>query len=251
MEQDVVKLLYPDPQIALVIMQDVVNKNTFTKELIYGLIEKFTEAEKNENCKVIILTGYGNYFACGGTKEDLIRISEGKIDFTDSAGERNMYSLPLDCKLPVISAMQGHALGGGFALGLFADFVLMAKESVYQASFMKYGFTPGFGATGIFPQKLGIALAEEILLTAKAFRGEELSKRGIPFAVYKRDQVLEHAIELARDISKKPKDSLILLKAHLVASIKEALPEIIQKELAMHDRTFHKKEVIACINNLY
>lgn len=251
MAQEVVKLVYPNPQIALVIMQDTVNKNTFTNELISGLLEKFTEAENNEACKVIILTGYGNYFASGGTKEDLIRISEGEIDFTDSARDRNMYSLPLDCKLPVISAMQGHAIGGGFALGLFADFVILAREGVYQASFMKYGFTPGFGATAIFPLKLGIALAEEILITAKVFRGEELSQRGIPFAVYKKTEVLEQAMELAQCIAEKPRESLILLKEHLVANIREQLPRTIQKELEMHAKTFHNQEVIDRIKDLY
>lgn len=251
MEEEVVKLIYSKPDIALIVMQDTKNKNTFTKQLISGLVDKFTEAENNEKCKVILLTGYGNYFASGGTKEDLIHISEGKIAFTDAGTSRNMYSLPLDCKIPVIAAMQGHAIGGGLALGLFADFVLLGRESVYQASFMKYGFTPGFGATCIFPEKLGIALAEEFLLAAKTFRGEELSKRGVPFPVYPRNEVLEQAMALAEVLAEKPRESLILLKSHLVDGIRKKLPGIIEKELEMHDKTFHNAEVIERIQKLY
>ncbi|PLC14255.1 hypothetical protein BV582_19390 [Bacillus paralicheniformis] len=59
-------------------------------------------------------------FASGGTKEDLILIQEGKVNFDESPGEKNIYSLSLDCRIPVIAAMQGHAIGGGLAFGMFA-----------------------------------------------------------------------------------------------------------------------------------
>lgn len=89
----------------------------------------------------MILTGYGHYFASGGTQEGLLRIQQGITKFT----EDRMYSLALECDIPVISAMQGHGIGGGFVMGLFSDFVILSKESVYTANFMKYGFTPEWG----------------------------------------------------------------------------------------------------------
>lgn len=251
MKNSVVKIIYVKPEIALIVMEDRENKNTFTGELIDGIVKRFTEAENNPECKVIILTGFDSYFATGGTKEDLIAINEGHIKFTDSAGEKNVYSLPLECKLPVIAAMQGHAIGGGLALGLFGDFVIMSRESVYSASFMKYGFTPGFGATCIFPEKLGIALAEEFLITARTFRGEELAKRGIPFEVCSRADVVNRAVEMAETVADKPRDSLILLKEHLTEGIRNKLPAVIEKELLMHDLTFHHPEVTDRIRRLY
>ena len=50
----------------------------------------------------------------------------------------------------------------------------MSKESVYSAIFMKYGFTPGAGATLIFPEKFGASLGQEILFSGKNYSGEEL-----------------------------------------------------------------------------
>ncbi|TWK83402.1 hypothetical protein CHCC20331_0578 [Bacillus paralicheniformis] len=47
-------------------------------------------------------------------------IQEGKVNFDESPGEKNIYSLSLDCRIPVIAAMQGHAIGGGLAFGMFA-----------------------------------------------------------------------------------------------------------------------------------
>lgn len=252
MSNHVVSLEYVKEEIALIRMHDEENKNTFTQELISGIIECVEEAESNKNCKCIVMTGFGNYFATGGTKDALLAIQEGRNSFLDAtSGGKNVYSIPLICKIPVISAMQGHAIGGGLAMGLFSDFVFMARESVYTASFMKYGFTPGFGSTCIFPEKLGLVLGTEFLMTAKTYRGVELEKRGIPFKVYPRNQVLDKALEFAELLAEKPRKSLELLKARLTEEIREKLPKAIEKELSMHDETFHLPEVKENILKLY
>src|SRR5215470_7764173 len=205
-----------EPGIVQVTMQDRAHKNAFTLELIVGLMRAFEAIRANPDYKVVILTGYDNYFATGGTREGLLGLYEGKGQFTDA----NLYSLALDCKLPVIAAMQGHGIGGGFVLGLFADFIILSRESVYTTNFMKYGFTPGMGATYIVPKKLGFSLAEELLLTAANYRGAELEKRGLPFPVLPREKVMSYALELARQLAEKPRVSLITLKEHLVAPLR-------------------------------
>ncbi len=228
-------------------MQDKTNKNTFSTELIGGLIDAFASIGMQTQYKVAILTGYDTYFSSGGTQEGLLSISEGTVKFTD----RDIYSLALNCPIPVISAMQGHGIGGGFVMGMFADFVIFSRESVYTTNFMKYGFTPGMGATFILPKKLGIPLATEMMLTAKTYRGEELQKRGIPFPVLPREQVMEYALELAATLAEKPRVSLVTLKDHLVAPLREELPSVIDKEATMHEKTVHQPEVKDRIKALF
>ncbi len=228
-------------------MQDKVHKNTFSEELTRGLVEAFEKVKTRTDYKAVILTGYDSYFACGGTQEGLLYLSEGKGKFTDT----NLYSLALDCPIPVISAMQGHGIGGGFVMGLFADFVILGRENIYTANFMKYGFTPGMGATLILPQKLGISLAEEMLLAARTYRGEDLQKRGIPFPVLPREEIAEYALETAYALAEKPRISLITLKDHLVANLREELPKVIDQEVAMHEKTFHQPEVRDRIKSLF
>ncbi|ATQ76812.1 enoyl-CoA hydratase [Massilia violaceinigra] len=225
--------------IVQVTMQDRVNKNTFTDGLIGGLTAAFADIGARQDCKVVILTGYDSYFSSGGTQEGLRDLFEGKMKFTD----KDLYSLALNCPIPVIAAMQGHGIGGGFVMGMFADFVILARESIYTANFMKYGFTPGMGSTFILPQKLGISLAGEMMLTASTYRGEELHKRGVPFPVVARDKVLEQALELARTLAEKPRFSLVTLKDHLVFPLRKQLAAFIEDEIAMHALTFHQPEV--------
>lgn len=252
MSKEVVKLEYVRKDIAIIKMQDEENKNTFTEEFVGELVVCFEQAERNENVKCIIMTGFQNYFATGGTKDALLAIQEGKNNFLDaSSGSKNVYSIPLTCRVPVIAAMQGHAIGGGLAMGLFADFVILSRESIYTASFMKYGFTPGFGSTCIFPAKLGMSLGTEILMTAKVYHGADLERKGVPFDVYPRQEVLDRAIELAALLAEKPKKSLEILKARLTEKVRAELPEAIEKELHMHDETFHLDEVKQNIIKLY
>jgi polyketide biosynthesis enoyl-CoA hydratase PksI len=242
-----VELRFVDRHVLQIRMQDRASKNTFSEALTQGLIDGFAQVEREPDCKVVILTGYDSYFASGGTQEQLLKLSDGRAAFTDRA----LYSLPLVCPVPVISAMQGHGIGGGFVLGMFADLAVLARESIYTTNFMRYGFTPGMGATFILPQKLGIALATEMMLTANTYRGEELQQRGLLFPVVPREKVVAHALDIAGALADKPRVSLVALKAHLTAHLRAGLPGTVAEEVAMHAITFAQPEVKARIATLF
>lgn len=245
--QDVVKLLYPEPTIAQVIMEDRQFKNTFSAELINGLMQVFEEIKHRPEIKVVVIQGYENYFCCGGTQEELIKILEGEVTFTDLA----FYRLLLDCEVITISAMQGHALGGGLAFGCFADFIVLGEECIYSTNFMKYGFTPGMGATYIVPNKLGELLGNEMLFSARNYFGTELKQRGVSARIVKKQDVVSTALTLARELIDKPLTSLKILKQHLTKKIKFELLSIIESELAMHAISFKQPEVRNKIEMLF
>jgi polyketide biosynthesis enoyl-CoA hydratase PksI len=249
MSDPIVEFTEMEDGVVQIRMQDRAHKNTFTNELIDGLTAAFARIAAGPRYKAVVLTGYDSYFSSGGTQEGLRDLFEGKFRFTD----KDLYSLPLNCPVPVVAAMQGHGIGGGFVMGMFADLVVLARESIYTANFMKYGFTPGMGSTFILPRKLGLVLAEEMMLGAGSYRGEELHRRGVPFAVLPRENVLPHALELARSLAQKPRLSLVTLKSHLVAPLRQELQGFIDQEVAMHELTFHQAEVKerieACFGN--
>ncbi|MEM6734983.1 MAG: polyketide synthase [Bacteroidota bacterium] len=246
MEQ-VVQLTELGDGIVQLTMQDKDSRNTFSKSLIQGIMESFEEIRQNTSLKVVILTGYDSYFCCGGTKEELFAIYNKEIGFNDL----NFFTHPLDCEIPVISAMQGHGIGGGLAFGCYADFIILGRENIYTANFMKYGFTPGMGSTYLLPLRFGTIVGNELLFTAENYRGGELQERGIPQKVVPKSQVLEEAIKLAKSLAEKPRLSLVTLKAHLSREIRATIAQIIDMELKMHDITFHQPEVKARIEDLF
>lgn len=74
---DVILLDYYSDEIARIELHDEKSHNTFSNEFIEGLYEVFEEIKQNESVKVVVLHGYGNYFCCGGTKEQLLSIAQG------------------------------------------------------------------------------------------------------------------------------------------------------------------------------
>ncbi len=101
--------------------------------------------------------------------------SSGDTQFTD----RRIYSLPLECPLPVIAAMQGHAIGAGWALGMFSDVALFAEEGVYHSSYLELGFTPGQGDAR-FPYRLGERLGHEVLFYSRGRSKGAISESRAP-----------------------------------------------------------------------
>jgi enoyl-CoA hydratase/carnithine racemase/thioesterase domain-containing protein len=236
-DNPVVDIKELEPGIVQLTMNDRNSKNTFSLELIMGLTKAFEKIEADPKNKVIILTGYDSYFCCGGNKDGLSVIHEGKVKLT----EVNVYRLPLDCKLPVIAAMQGHGIGSGLCLGLFSDFIFMSRESTYTCNHMKMGFTPADGATLILPEKLGKNIATEMLFTGNRMRGSELEARGITIPILKRNEILPAALKLAQDLAGAPREALTLLKEHMVASLREKTSDFVDKEWAMQEKTFVSK----------
>ncbi len=236
-----VSLHEPRPGILQVTMQDRLNKNTFSEAILKGLADAFAAIGRSPTCKAVILTGYDTYFCSGGTQEALMAL-QGSPDrrFTDVS---ITYQLALECPVPVIAAMQGHGIGGGLVMGLYCDFVILSRESVYSANFMRYGFTPGMGGTLIVPHKLGQALGMEMLMTGSNYRGADLERRGVGFPVVPRAEVMDHALRLAEVLVEKPRTSLVTLKRHLNQPILQALPTTISNEVEMHAQTFHQPEV--------
>ena len=220
--------------IVLVSLHDRQAKNMFSPELVAGLKEAFALIEQRAVDKVVVLTGYDSYFASGGTRETLLAIQQGQVQFTDE----KTFQLPLECPLPVIAAMQGHAIGGGWSFGMFADFALLSQESRYVSPYMGYGFTPGAGATLVFPQRIGYDLARETLLTAQEFSGEALKVRGIRVPVVARREVLSRALELAQRLTCHSREQLIQWKHEQTRSLRELREATYAGEVAMHEQTF-------------
>ncbi|MEO8378059.1 MAG: SDR family NAD(P)-dependent oxidoreductase, partial [Acidobacteriota bacterium] len=215
-------------------MHDRQAKNQFSEAFVDGVAEAFAHIEQTPSYRVVVLTGYDHYFASGGTKESLLAIQAGQARFTDT----RIFQLPLDCSIPVIAAMQGHGIGAGWTLGMFADLAILSEESHYVSPYMDYGFTPGAGATWVLADKMGRDLAGESLWTGRPFTGSELRQRGLKLPIMPRAEVEPAAMKLARRIARSSRESLIALKRTWTSDVHELLEETYRRELAMHEETF-------------
>ncbi|GAB7536568.1 hypothetical protein BGC_27860 [Burkholderia sp. 3C] len=222
-----------DDGVAVVRMVEHEHRNMFTPRLMRDLLDAFERIARSADFKVVVLTGHGRYFACGGTREGLEDLQRGDGRFTDL----KIYSLPFDCELPVISAMQGHAIGAGWSLGMFGDLRLFGAEAVYHSNYLRFGFTPGAGATLVFPDRLGDELGREVLFSAREYKGRELARRGVA-TVLPAAQVVPRAMEIAHGLARAPRAELLRAKAAQRVRLGARLERVFERELAMHETTF-------------
>ena len=220
-------------------MADVPGRNAFSEPFVTDLELALGTVCNSRSVKVLVLTGLSDVFASGAPKELLARLARGEVVPTDIMLSKAV----LDVPVPTIAAMQGHATGGGLALGLCADILLMAKESRYGASFMNMGFTPGMGMTRLLEHVFSPAIAQELLYTGQFRRGAEfIGSAGVNY-ILPRAEVCAKAFDVASQIAEKPRCSLELLKRTLSMGRRQLFEESRTIEAMMHSISFMQKEV--------
>ncbi len=221
--------------IAWLKMDDIAGKNVFSHEFIHDFLAAMEEIAEKHNPKVMILQGLPDVFCGGAQKQALLDLCDGKAAVIDLVICEKLLEAPF----PVISAIEGHAMGGGLAVALCSDIVVAARESRYGAVFMSLGFTPGMGTTTLLQEMVGPFIAMEMMMTGKRFKGSELETKGTHINyILPRAEVLPKAEDIARQIAEKDARSIKLLKYALTAKKKKLLVEARLQEDLMHRITF-------------
>ena len=236
-----------EPGIVTLKMNDVDHNNTFTESFIRDLLASMDELEQQKP-KVVILRGLPDVFCGGADKQTLLDLSDGKLSMQDLVLSERM----VDAPFPVVAAVEGHAIGGGFVLALCCDIIVAARESRYGSVFMNMGFTPGMGCTTLLAELVGSYIANEMMYTGKRYRGSELENKGVHINyILPKKEVLPKARDIALQISEKSQNSLYLLKRSLGAKKKKLLIEGRLQEDLMHASSFTHADTKKMIQEFY
>lgn len=221
-----------DPNgVAEVVMEDAPGRNSLTPGFVDALMRELGAVAADETAKVLLLRGLPDVFCSGADRDTLIRLCRKEIRPVDIVLPKAVLDLPI----PVIAAMEGHAVGGGFALGLCADIVLLAEDSRYGCSFMNMGFTPGMGITRLMEHFMPPAVAVELQFTGTFHTGASFRGRSGFNAILPRAAVLNEARTMAAAIAEKPRQSLVLLKRYQSLARRKAFEESHTVETMMHE----------------
>jgi polyketide biosynthesis enoyl-CoA hydratase PksI len=215
-----------------VALADPASGNALGEAMVPALTSALDAAGTARTTRVVLLTGDGDTFSAGAPATLLTALADGRVRPVDIQLPRAL----LDCPVPIVAAMDGHAVGGGFALGLAADLVLLARECRYGFTFMNMGFTPGMGTTALAEHVLTPAVAHELLYTGELRRGEQFTGHGVN-AVLPRADVRARALDLAVRIAEKPRLALEPLKRTLTLPRRQAFDAALTLESLMHQVT--------------
>jgi polyketide biosynthesis enoyl-CoA hydratase PksI len=234
--------------IFLLNINDSDHENRLKEELFCELIAALKNLSLEPTSKVVIVTGRPDVFCAGGSLDFLRKLARGE------AQEKDLFVLPneiLSFPVPVIGALQGHAVGGGLMLALCCDILVASESSRYGVNFTNMGFTPGMGTTSLLPALVGPHFASEMILTGKLYKGRELKGRGLFNYVVPAEEVLDVALDIACRIAEKPRHVLEMLKETLSLPRRQALQESMFREHLMHKICFSRSDTAAHIEATY
>lgn len=181
--------------------------NAMTSELVEQLHDAFTNIGRDRNTRVVVLTGAGRGFCAGldlggyghapgfewkGSVEKGLAVQKHIASLIPK-----MRSLPQ----PIISAVNGPAAGGGFALVLGSDVRLAATTAKFNAAFIRIGLSAcDIGTSWLLPRLVGAARAQELMLTGRLFDADEAYRIGLVTEVLPGDTLLDAAYAKAGEI---------------------------------------------------
>lgn len=225
-----VTLRPPADGIAWIELADEAGTNGLSQPMIDGIVEALRSVASDNDVRAVVLAGTARWFCSGATRETLKAVVSHRI----SPAELTLGLKIVQTPVPVIAAVEGDTLGGGLALMLACDLVVLASGSRHCANFMSLGITPGMGITHLLGSVVGPALANELLYAGRSIRAEALPT-GAVNAVVQRSEVRATAESLAWSIASNDRDNLRLLKRTLTLPRREALERAMSMEALMHE----------------
>ncbi|MDZ8064890.1 MAG: polyketide synthase [Nostoc sp. DedQUE08] len=228
-------------------IDDPENENRLSEELCDELMTTLTDLATEPSLKVLILSGRSDVFCAGASLDTIKQVVSGNADVKDLSLPNQLLSFPV----PIIAALQGHAVGGGIALALYCDLAIASENSRYGVNFTDLGFTPGMGILSVLPAMVGHHFASEMLLTAKLYKGKELKERGLFNYIVPAEEVMTLALDMARRIAEKPRHVLEMVKDTLCLPRRQALQAALSREHLMHKICFGVPGTLAHIEAAY
>ncbi|HEX9030319.1 MAG TPA: enoyl-CoA hydratase/isomerase family protein [Streptosporangiaceae bacterium] len=217
--------------------------NAADEEMHSQLSKVWTDVSHDDETRVAVITGAGKAFSAGG---DLAMVQRmvGKYDrVTHMLGEMSdlVYNMA-GCEKPIISAINGVAVGAGLVVGLLADISICAEEARLGDGHVRLGAAAGDHAAIIWPLLCGMAKARYYLMTGEMVDGIEAERIGLVSKVLPRDEVLTEALRIADTLATGPQLAIRLTKKALNSWLRVAGP-IFDQSAAYEMLTFMGPDV--------
>jgi enoyl-CoA hydratase/carnithine racemase len=199
-------ILDQDGAIATITLNRPDKLNAYTTSMGDEVTSAFRSLERDETVRVIILTGAGRAFCAGVDLEHLKAHSQGENPSKGPRlGEEDfLRKLPLEMRdypKPIIAAINGHAIGVGMTMVMPCDIRIVAEDAKLGFVFARLGILPGLGSTHLLPNLVGMARAQELVLTAKKILGSEAAEIGLVNKAVPRDDVIPEARAMAEQMA--------------------------------------------------
>jgi 2-(1,2-epoxy-1,2-dihydrophenyl)acetyl-CoA isomerase len=224
--------------------------NAWTPRMSAELVDAIEAADGDASVGAVVVTGAGRGFCAGA---DVSAVFDAQISGDTAAATpvrtRDWVELVRSTK-PIVAAVNGPAIGVGLTMILPFDRIVVAESAKLSVRFVKMGLVPELASSSFLPQRCGLGVASDLMLSGRTVLGTEAAAIGLADEVVADGAVLDTAIERARSYGENPAPQLRWIKQLLTENANETDPGVVQRrEVAMLQQAYatpeHKEAVAA------
>jgi enoyl-CoA hydratase/carnithine racemase len=241
-----VLISFPNSKVAQISFNDPSQLNAMGQKMADDFKSSVSELKSKSNeLRAIILTGEGRAFSAGGDLQMLY----DKTKLSPEENKKRMlefynsFLCILDLNIPVISAINGAAIGASLCVACATDIRISAENSKFGFTFTKLGLHPGMAATYFLSRITSDAVARELLLTGRVFDAKEAQRIGLVSKIVPDDQIIQSALMIAEEIISTGKQCSEQLLAAL-RNPKNTLLESLEVEATNQSINYASKEFL-------
>ena len=203
--------------------------NAITGKMRDQLYELLARVELDSQVKVVLLKGNGKSFCSGSNvgamgESTVINTREKMVLFNKII--QKIYKM----EKPVISAVQGYAVGAGCAIALASDFIIATRNASFGFPFTTIGLVPDCGSTYFLPRLVGLPKTKEWLFDAAKISAIEAEQRGMINKVVENDSLLTEARAFAEKVKNGPYQAFSMIKTIVNRSLHLELDDVLELE---------------------
>ena len=194
----------------------------------------FLDAEADAEIRVVLLAAAGRAFCAGGDFGG--GSPPGGGDGRNMMREaRQIVDNLLDCTKPVVSAVNGYAMGLGATIALLADIVVASDKAIFADTHVNMGIGAGDGGAVIWPLLMGVNRAKYYLMTGERLPAAEAEKLGLVNFVVEHDALMERATEIAVRLAEGPGKAISASKVPINKFIKMVSNLVLPLSLSLEE----------------
>ncbi len=197
----------------------------------------------DRDLRVLVITGAGRAFCAGGdfSPDDPVGANPDGPDMWAEA--RQIVDHILECEKPIISAVNGYAMGLGATVALLADVVVVSSKSVIADTHVNMGIGAGDGGQLIWPYLIGVNRAKYYLMTGDRVIGKEAVEMGLAsFYVEENTDLLPKALQIANKLAAGPPQAIAASKVAVNAYLRSVSSMVMPISLRYEQQTMHSKD---------
>jgi len=189
-------LSHTDDGVTTVTLNRPDHLNALSIELRSAIAKEFVRLASDDATQVIILTGAGRAFTAG---LDLKELGQTGLKSEGAEGP-NLHDAIKNVGKPLIGAINGFAVTGGFEIALMCDILVASEHAKFADTHVRMGVVPGWGLSQRLSRLIGASRARELSFTGKYLDALTAERWGLVNRVLSADELMPHAMELAREI---------------------------------------------------